>query len=435
MSEQGREPLIRLPVDQEVFVESIHNGDVVDDATVATEVVSFERDGDAYQLEGAIVFAGYVRKRQEGKEMESFSIGTEDGEDDVIHVHHRMPFSLRVPVSAQPSGLVNVKSRLSGFALHVSSDNWLNVQGSLEVHGLMGNEGFHFRCGAQEAGQGFAENVVRTAADDQAFAMAGADTDLWRHEDEDAKDDVDEQNADVPMRSAENETLEQMSQARGGHGWSEQAELDAAPAPEGPVSEQAHEGPLSQSDSMRGELANLDRFFVPQSPHPAPSAEPVAPTNTAPIASFEFEHQLDEDVLPTQNPEFSISGTFSGEYRGVDHWIPKFTISGAVETGEEEESEADVVVDESMERHEMAVSQVTQNGLWSFVDFNGPEPRHTMRYVIVMEEETLEAVADRCNCMTSELQRANPWLDGQTVSGQALYIPAGPFQIPRVPIS
>ncbi|MFD1674977.1 hypothetical protein [Alicyclobacillus fodiniaquatilis] len=495
MSEQGRDPLIRLPIDQEVFMEAVNQNDTLEDATVTTEVVSFQRDGEAYELEGAIVFAGYLRNPEQTADT-SYSLGVEDEtEDTVEHVHHRMPFILRVPISAQGTGIVNVKSRLSGWALDVVGDKWLNVKGVLEIHGLVGDEGYHFRCGAQEDGNLFfnavdetvedsaanvdvafveneapaAEAVEETLAqptetreesaemdeqngeiqdqpvaqsDERELTAVGATEDLWR-----GVPDDDEQNPSKPTeessahhdstedarRVAANDALENVSEARGGHGWADGESNDKQDDRSAAVAQ-----PTSPKETVRQELANLDRYFVPQSETEDAqnetnsfAAEPAQRSETTPVASFEFEHQIDDEHA--LGAETAVEDEQPADLRGDESWMPKFTISGAVATEDTEESEAEAPSDEV--RHEMPTSaeSVTKSELWSFVDFNGPEPHYTLRYVVVMEDETLEAVADRCSCSTTELQRVNNWLDGQVTPGQALQIPiTPPLSLPHV---
>jgi stage VI sporulation protein D len=66
---------------------------------------------------------------------------------------------------------------------------------------------------------------------------------------------------------------------------------------------------------------------------------------------------------------------------------------------------------------------VAASELWSFVDFNAPERYYTLRFVLVTEEETLDAVADRVGCTRSELLRYNQ-LSGDTLHpGQAIAVP------------
>lgn len=412
MSEQGREPLIRLPVDQEVYMEQVHRGDSVEDATVATEVVSFERDGSAYELEGAIVFAGYVRRAGQGASTEA----SDHHADQVVHVHHRLPFTLRVPVSAQNGGFVNVKSRLSNFSLTVATDNWLNAKGTLEVHGLIPDQGYHFRCGAQEVGQGFSADEELDAVQNEPVAAG----DLWRHDDaadeSNQADTKEEEALRSSDRSVDHADLEAINQARAGHGWAEEGERVEG--------DEVDREEADNTQPVRNELANLDRYFV-DPPEPTVTGQPVLEERSnPPVASFEFEHQLEEEAAQnfvTRTPD-------SEDYRNDAAQMPKFSIAGAVDFAPAPKEEE--VLDEEPLRTE-GTSSVTQNGLWSFVDFNGPEPRHTLRYVIVLEEETLEAVADRCGVLTSELQRVNPTLQGVVSPGQALYIPNSPFSLRR----
>ncbi|GLV13807.1 hypothetical protein Heshes_14910 [Alicyclobacillus hesperidum] len=499
MSEGGREPLIRLPVDQEVYVEAVTAGDTVEDATVATEVVAFDRDHDMYQLEGAVVFAGYVRKEA--------ASGAGDAAG-IVHVHQRLPFVLRVPISAQTPGLVNVKSRLSGFALTVAGDHWLRARGHLEIHGLSGEQGYHFRCGGQEIGEleprdregeelevaSEAVEAVRDAALDDtksivadavekvakdvemegagdspdSFAAASTDAEIaevtfaepahavnvdpavWgesRSADEEnvPPGDVEPQAlveaGDFRQAPADDETnderfireqaVEDVSAARAGHGWADASS----------ETEFASRG----EETDRKQLSELDRFFVqPVQAVSEPSVvEPTAPVQTGdsraePVASFEFEHQVDleqaavQDAAPSLSLPVEVARSELAEEATV---APKVTISAAVPSDIDVDTAGDVAETAggaTLERSEKTLVSIGDHSLWSFVDFNGPETRYTLRYVIVMEDETLEAVADRCGCLPSELQRANPWLDGPVVPGMALAVPSQPFTLPKI---
>ncbi|MFB5191091.1 LysM peptidoglycan-binding domain-containing protein [Alicyclobacillus fastidiosus] len=488
MSEQAREPLIRLPIDQEIFMDTVTSTDSVEDATVATEVVSFEKDGDVYELEGAVVFAGYVRSTNDAATTDEAAITGRDEEEAVRHIHHRLPFVLRVPVEAQSSGLVNVKSRLSGWALDVVSDNWLNVKGTLEIHGLVGEQGYHFQCGAQEGSRPFLrdeieeqvledevtelpadvvdsvtqeftptvdeaseavsesvqanrENTTSTASEfaetdhkslsEPEFELVGAPDDMWRHEGEAEQDDEEALpgEEDASERSENDTPFEKVSEARSGHGWAEEEARKGERR--GEASEPA------ASESVRSELVNLDRFFVPSTPEPAHRQEVSTPESTqepTPVASFEFEHQLDDEVLATPLEGATAQADQAPEFRGEERVVPKFTISGAVATDDQNALDEALAEEEVVEepRSEYDVASVLKSDLWSFVDFNGPEPRYVLRYAIVAEEESLEMVADRCGCLPSELIRVNDCPNGQVFPGQALRIPEGPISIPRV---
>lgn len=448
MSEVSRELLIRLPVDQEVYAEQVASGDVVQDATVATEIVAFDQDRDTYQLEGAIVFAAYVQKASSG---------------EVVHVHQRLPFLLRVPTSAQQAGVLNVKSRLAGVELTVSGDAWLHLGGWLEVHGLNGSKGYLFRCGGQEvqeaygseAGLGSAGLPVDTVETEAAFEAA------LRGEEAEVSGET------TPPKSA----LEAVSEARGG------AE------PLQPSGEGEEEGP----SSLQRDLAAFDRLLPDTTPADTPvQAETTSPavdgsnwasvagSHVVPVASFEFVHQADDVVFDAEDragapgssdeapraveePEIVEQVRAEAQDEGVveeessivaepNSAEPKisFFASGADERTEAvvqqeskvEEQALDEVPasprDEDAARHESEAPKPQNKKLWSFVDFNAPEPRHTLRFVIVLEHETLEAVAERCGCLPSELERANPWLQGQPEPGTALLVPERRVTIQKV---
>ena len=65
-----------------------------------------------------------------------------------------------------------------------------------------------------------------------------------------------------------------------------------------------------------------------------------------------------------------------------------------------------------------------RNSMWSFVDFDGPEPTCTLRYVIVEQEASLDDLADQYGCSKMDLMRANR-IEPETVihPGQSLALP------------
>ncbi|ACV58846.1 hypothetical protein [Alicyclobacillus acidocaldarius] len=441
MSEVSRELLIRLPVDQEVYAEQVASGDVVQDATVATEIVAFDQDRDTYQLEGAIVFAAYVQKASSG---------------DVVHVHQRLPFLLRVPVSAQQAGVLNVKSRLAGVQLEVSGDAWLHLGGWLEVHGLNGSKGYLFRCGAQEVQEMFPVEGAGNSANDIPLQVT-ADVAFEPALRGEAHEETD---PGVKVQSA----VEAVSEARGG----------AEPADE------STGGAEEASPSVQRDLAEFDRFLPETGPaevtgedgsQETADASDVSPVSAsqAPVASFEFVHQADDVVFEAardseapatsqEEPSVSERSEDVAEVRAETHVLgeeqevvaadpaPKvsFFASARDEKAEvfaqqEVGVEAQVSVERAAElgqgdaaRHESEAPKPQNKKLWSFVDFNAPEPRHTLRFVIVLEHETLETVAERCGCLPSELERANPWLQGQLEPGMALLVPERRVTIHKV---
>ncbi|SIS63973.1 hypothetical protein [Alicyclobacillus vulcanalis] len=439
MSEVSRELLIRLPVDQEVYAEQVASGDTVQDATVATEIVAFDQDRDTYQLEGAIVFAAYVQKATSG---------------DVVHVHQRLPFLLRVPASAQQSGVLNVKSRLAGVQLDVTGDAWLHLGGWLEVHGLNGSQGYLFRCGAQEVHEAVPSPEPVAPADahllsplaDPAFDLA-------------LRGEAEGTTAGRAERSDDG-----TPEARGG------------PDATGDTSEGAGESP----EPMSPRLAEFDKFLpssqaADEMPAGSPEVGDTAPPPSisaadAPVASFEFVHQVDDlapggdEVERAPATDASAHGFVPAPGEAVAARKALDVASGEQETEEDakpsapkvaffasarsegpEPAEAavpstDGVNAESVEasepaevvRHEFDASKSQNKKLWSFVDFNAPEPRHTLRFVIVLENETLETVAERCGVLPSELERANPWLQGPPEPGTALLVPERRLTIQKV---
>src|ERR1700730_2944156 len=110
MSEFERNPAIHIHIDQQVFIDSVIAGDSIEDPTVSTEVVGFDRVQDEYVLDGAIVFTGYIRHSdQQEREITAEDLNgdvsdllADEEEITVQQIHCRMPFHVEVPVDAQP---------------------------------------------------------------------------------------------------------------------------------------------------------------------------------------------------------------------------------------------------------------------------------------------------------------------------------------------
>lgn len=325
MSELDRAPLIRLQIDQEVFQDAVRDADVIEDATVATEVTSFERVGDAYVLEGAIVFAGYINhtdpesstgpgdgtnrvggyQAADSQAWDALSMGF--GDTDVQHLHNRLPFVLRVPVKSQPRGIVNVASRISAWQLETVSAGWLRVIADLSIVGLSGDHGYHFECGSQEYGDvffhasgGFSE---RDQADDeenhvgQANASDGAVTpakssgqvaDPVQQIKSDEADVMTENELDLQlMRGAKDadvtravharesredpalEAAEAVSVARGGAG------DPASDSGKNGIRNEASNAGTEQPETARRELESLDKAYAGRSDHPSDKRAPT----------------------------------------------------------------------------------------------------------------------------------------------------------------
>lgn len=584
MSDLDRAPLIRMQIDQEVFVDSVREGDTIEDATVATEVTSFDRVGDAYVLEGAIVFAGYL-KRSPGAPGEQGDYANRPGSDSgwsgekVKHVQHRMPFVLRVPMKAQPRGLVNVASRITSWNLQPVSNGWMQVTADLNIVGLNGQEGYHFQCGGQEVGNVMFEESWSNSASPDAQSASGeffnplfphakavsqsgqapfeggteesveavpssletsSETHaqqvhdaphpgtmdeqpmaesvgkvqstekqapdeqpleaMYRGESDPSEDGLedhsvqvqadtgdngassvqpDEQPAGMAMRSmpdsakeAVEERTDAVNAARGGHdssdsseanetlqkseNWSaarELADFDRVFAGDSQASraKEPFEASVQDSSSKQGVSDNSqsdDAFDKVSEP-----SDQQLDAAKQDWAEFEFEHQLNAGELETPqdkkstSEEFVPSRSFSESgFNPASGFVPNVTIgkksmrgdsdirgpetadSKAYGTGEEglrgEKSvPSPVQVDGLPQDAESSAEMELSSNLWSFVDFNGPEPRYTLRYVVVMEEETLDVVAERVGCHKAELVRINHLLTENVHAGQMLRVP------------
>lgn len=460
MSEAERLGQIRLSVNQEVFIEQIMDGDSIDDANVATEVTSFERFGDAYVLEGAIVFAGYLARKYTGSQRGA----TSASEGYARHVHHRMPFVLRVPIQHQPRGVVNVASRIADWQLEVLGDGWLRVQAELTVTGLNGKRGFYFQCGAQEEGDsdfGRQErqapasedsssaraSLERTAEIEQRQQSAEASTDAldpvelasadgepWRLEDVD-RDAATESSA---------ETAARLSQARGG--------AESETAPDTKVSAAAGSAepdaapPVLDGSSARNELANLDRYLTGNGEDDAKKTHQQGSLDPREPSEYEFEHQLDtSQLVPVENQREAVAAVRDGEafvpsrgftetgFHPTSGFMPTLKVGAASSPAQTEVDDVKTgLMDESGGIRSAEGEALVDTSLWSFVDFNAPSGSFMLRHVIVLDDESVDSVVQRAGCSEEALFAANQLRGDGVYPGLVLRVPVR--KAPELPV-
>ncbi|GMA52344.1 hypothetical protein GCM10025857_37010 [Alicyclobacillus contaminans] len=451
MTQSEKAPLIQLSVDQEIFMDTVWEGDTLEDATVATEVTSFDRVGDAYVLEGAIVFAGYLTRPAKGASSpgeDTLSVNA-SGDQYAKHIHHRMPFTLRVPVKAQARGIVNVTSRIAEWQVDVVGSGWIRLAAELTVSGLNGSQGYHFQCGAQENGNLFfspdwnhSYDAVDRAPDEVVTAAASdveqSTSDPHPHSEaaefawtrgptaDEKADDEESRPRQEPLDAEVRAKADELSLARGGHGLPE-ADADQPSEPPAPTGEEA-------AEVAREELRALDQAIDGPDEGDGetrkPSSSPVSPT-----VEYEFEHQLNAEELavePSAQPVHPSPWSVAGQFRADEAELsldeaPTVRVGsdlGPATAWDEETSSVRSEQAKALEEHvtEQDASTVDKD-LWSFVDFNGPEAFYTLRFAIVMEEETLESVVERLGCSKSDLQRVNRLTDDRVYPGQPLRIP------------
>ncbi|MCL6593564.1 MAG: LysM peptidoglycan-binding domain-containing protein, partial [Alicyclobacillus sp.] len=477
--------------DQEVFLEAVREGDTFEDATVATEVTSFERNGDAYVLEGAVVFAGVLvppgeTDRKAGPALDPATTGA------ARFVQHRLPFLLRVPVRAQPRGLVNVASRITQWNIRVASPQWLRVLADLQISGLNGQQGYHFQCGAQEAGDWFAAATMPADRTDAAAAPPGADPSTPAESPGDeATKELAVQPAAMEWRGRGREvdapSLESLSEARAGHGFDAGAQ-DAPPAAvSAPASEvdldtpwpvsgepqatqlaaadtaplRAQAAPQETADAATANDADASseaRPVAAEAKTDLPAAETVTtapaaapePRQPAPAAAdtawMEFEHQLTPAELADLTDTTGSSGreeptvvfgtsAVAEPARSAAGGFPSLVVERAGAAVGREAGIAEQPATAGASERVAAEANGAAGGrseahvwpgapsLWSFVDFNTPESKYTLRFVIVMEEETLDMVAERLGCSKTDLMRVNQLATETVYPGQSLRVP------------
>ncbi|PWK15785.1 LysM peptidoglycan-binding domain-containing protein [Tumebacillus permanentifrigoris] len=167
MAESENKPSIRIHVDQQITIEGVRGQEEVEDATVATEITGFDVEDDLYVLRGALSFSGFFRQVEEEDgeaelpdafdDRDVFAAGEELSDAPVLPFHHRLPFLLQVPVTAQEvhqreSGSLYVNPKIGQWNVHVLGEETIHLRAELVLQGLSGQEGYVFRCGSQEEG-------------------------------------------------------------------------------------------------------------------------------------------------------------------------------------------------------------------------------------------------------------------------------------------
>lgn len=167
MAEAENKPSIRIHVDQQVSIEGLRGHEEVEDATVATEITGFDVEDDLYVLRGALSCSGFFRQVEDAEggaelpdafdDRDVFEAGQELPSAPVVPFHHRLPFLLQVPVTAQEvhqreTGSLYVNPKIGQWNVHVLGEETVHLRVELVLQGLSGQEGYVFRCGTQEEG-------------------------------------------------------------------------------------------------------------------------------------------------------------------------------------------------------------------------------------------------------------------------------------------
>lgn len=486
MGESGSTPQVQFEIDQEIFLDSVSEGTVIEDAAVSTEVTLFERVGDAYVLEGAIVFAGYARSsadRGDGILQDDFDVLSLERDAIVNHFHHRLPFILRVPVKAQPKGIVNVNSRIASWDLQVISEGWIRIRGDLTLIGLNVTDGYHFECGPQEEGdllfQVPWEETAQGRPHGQEDGLPDEVTDV-HSQDEIPTYEFDNENEfqDIALvqglrrvkkvsetdKAAGGTETGHDSAARNGEKQTVDEELQNTEVRNSKESESGFEPdtPLSM-----GEMRSVD------TPQETPRAETGEGTveNEPPAKDFTSEALQKLDRLFGRGDNGKIEAGEVDRSAAVQHVVQpaakqpeedrktvrglqnanreenvaEFDFQHQVDLGDPNSLEEEAVRDSvgyqqnSWTHPEVVVSerhsssdttdipdsiQGNERNMWSFVDFNQPETTYTLRYIIVTQEETIEDIAVRMQCSRDELIRVNHLgAEAMVHIGQSLMVP------------
>lgn len=474
MSESSQGPAIRLDIDQEIYVDSVLVDDMIVDATVATEVTSLDKVGDAYVLEGAIVFSGLLARPS--TEADSFDTEPTQQRGAPRNIQHRLPFLLRVPAKSQPRGIVNVASRISSWNLNVVSENWVHMEADLQISGLNGQEGFHFQCGPQEFGNLFfqVETKDNQLEDQRVVDNVEPLNQPPTQEPPQGNAAFDEQD-DLQTESAKTPQFEGITAAMMSTGVPAQRELaDFDRVFEGEHSLLQHsmemrgfeaanvEGQPTGDDSPDSQEENAAAHAVLRTEETSnvdfananDSAEHEARVDASNdvqdqshreeprYPEFDFAHQISPDFIQESKtiPESPVDVPFSAARSFSDTGFSPhtgFTADRAVPSRDPEFDERSLSFAEANKGNEASMVDAEtadddtreqdmdryNDSLWSFVDFNQPERSYTLRYLIVMEEETLQSVADRVGCTKVDLMSANGLTTDEVFVGQSLRIP------------
>ena len=482
MSESSQGPAIRLDIDQEIYVDSVLVDDTIVDATVATEVTSLDKVGDAYVLEGAIVFSGLLERPSSAAD--SFEIESSRHRDGPHNIQHRLPFLLRVPSRSQPRGIVNVASRISSWNLNVVSENWVHMEADLQISGLNGHEGFHFQCGPQEFGN--LSFQVETQAnplehDHGKDGLAQANQASVQEPPQDGAPVY--QQDEVLSESPKAPQFEDVTAAMMSMGVPAQRELaDFDRVFEGEPS-LAHESMEMRGFDAVGSDGQSLRDDSPDDREESAAVHAVLRTEETSNADFaeandsatqeervdatevrvenrkdepqypefDFAHQISPDLIQESKttPEapgdvpFSAARSFSDTGFSPHTGFKADSPASSKDLGFDDRSMSpasegkrnEASLDDSETTSEDVRAQdmePSSDSLWAFVDFNQPERSYTLRYVIVMEEETLQSVADRVGCTKIDLMSVNGLTADEVFVGQSLRIPVQGVVVPKL---
>jgi hypothetical protein len=228
--------------------------------------------------------------------------------------------------------------------------------------------------------------------------------------------------------------VEQVSTARGGLPLSQEevverselAHLDRKvveqPAPVAVIGD--GEGEESTSGTtVAVETSGVERSEVSQSVADGWSDEA---TSTPPVSEFDFQHQVDFHAGTS-----SIGGHMASPLSGQNPLGPEalrvhLGISGMDEPISEQTDARPDAGNEwlpSADDIQRGEGKKSEN-LWSFVDFNAPEKTYALRFLIITEQETVAAVAQRLACSETELVQINHLTTGAVTAGQILQIPS-----------
>jgi hypothetical protein len=154
--DQKRQRTIQVRVDRQCEVPELKGTESLEDMTMATEITSFAREGDAYVLQGFIEMIGFASSGERGwqdgwTEPEGFLFDAVTNEGGFRRIEQRLPYELRVRADDQESEVLRVKTKLGSWDVHVLGPGLLHIRTDLIVEGLSGS-GYYFRCGEQEEG-------------------------------------------------------------------------------------------------------------------------------------------------------------------------------------------------------------------------------------------------------------------------------------------
>ncbi|MBX6394949.1 MAG: LysM peptidoglycan-binding domain-containing protein [Alicyclobacillaceae bacterium] len=377
MRDQKRQRTIQVRVDRQCEVPDLKGTESLEDMTMATEITSFAREGDAYVLQGYIEMIGFASSGDGGwqdgwTQPEGFLFDAVTNEGGFRRIEQRLPYELRVRADDQESEVLRVKAKLGAWDVHLLGPGLLHIRADLIVEGLSGS-GYYFRCGDQE--EGVWPEAVR--AESERKGEAGEETGELQGRKEADGDEV--RGEDAPV--GPNDDLPSFDFEAGHENW---------------------ETPSAEDTGMTAQESGWAVY--PDLSRPAEGDEPSGSmfgmgTDSGHGLSDEHEEGSKEAAAEGTGAEVRDAGdTPSGESLLDDDQVA----STAVRAGRERPDAF----------------------AWSKLYAQGSEKTYaTVTFRLVQEEESLRGIAEEYRVPVAELMRLNGLSQEVVHAGQWLVVP------------